>query len=59
MVEEGNAIAYALTLWGAEPREPVESLIRWSTPLMACGPSSGDRLQAEWLVVGLGCPVRR
>jgi hypothetical protein len=52
LAEEGNAIVYALTPWGAELREPIESLIRWSTPLMARGPD-GDRFHAEWLVVGL------
>ncbi|GAA4521318.1 winged helix-turn-helix transcriptional regulator [Actinoallomurus oryzae] len=52
LAEEGNAIVYALTPWGAELREPVEGLIRWSTPLMARG-SGGDRFQVEWLVVGL------
>jgi DNA-binding HxlR family transcriptional regulator len=53
LAEEANAIVYALTPWGAELREPIESLIRWSTPLMARG-SEGDRFHAEWLVVGLG-----
>ncbi|MFI7128896.1 winged helix-turn-helix transcriptional regulator [Nonomuraea sp. NPDC050153] len=52
LAEEGNAIVYALTPWGAELREPIEGLIRWSTPLMARG-SGGDRFHAEWLVVGL------
>jgi DNA-binding HxlR family transcriptional regulator len=50
--EEGNAMVYALTPWGAELREPVEGLIRWSTPLMARGPG-GDRFHPEWLLVGL------
>jgi DNA-binding HxlR family transcriptional regulator len=49
---EGNAIVYALTPWGAELREPIEGLIRWSTPLMTRGPG-GDRFRAEWLVVAL------
>jgi DNA-binding HxlR family transcriptional regulator len=49
---EGNAIVYALTPWGAELREPIEGLIRWSTPLMVRGPG-GDRFRAEWLVVAL------
>jgi DNA-binding HxlR family transcriptional regulator len=49
---EGNAIVYALTPWGAELREPIESLIRWSTPLMTNGPE-GDRFRAEWLIVAL------
>ena len=48
LAEEGNAITYALTPWGAELREPVESLIRWSTPLMTRGPG-GDLFRAEWL----------
>ncbi|MET9246757.1 helix-turn-helix domain-containing protein [Nonomuraea sp. NPDC003709] len=52
LAEEGNAIVYALTPWGAELREPVESLIRWSTPLMARGPG-GDRFHIEWLTVAL------
>ncbi|MGI5284003.1 winged helix-turn-helix transcriptional regulator [Nonomuraea polychroma] len=52
LAEEGNAIVYALTPWGAELREPIESLIRWSTPLMARGPG-GDHFRAEWLVVAL------
>ncbi|MFG2005020.1 winged helix-turn-helix transcriptional regulator [Spirillospora sp. NPDC048911] len=52
LAEEPNAIVYALTPWGAELREPVEGLIRWSTPLMARGPAD-DRFHAEWLVVGL------
>jgi DNA-binding HxlR family transcriptional regulator len=49
---EGNAIVYALTPWGAELREPIEGLIRWSTPLMTRGPGS-DRFRAEWLIVAL------
>jgi DNA-binding HxlR family transcriptional regulator len=52
LAEEGNAIVYALTPWGAELREPIEGLIRWSTPLMLRGPG-GDRFRAEWLVVPL------
>ena len=52
MAEEGNAIMYTLTPWGAELREPIESLIRWSAPLMARGPD-GDRFSADWLVVAL------
>ncbi|MGH3712266.1 MAG: winged helix-turn-helix transcriptional regulator [Micromonosporaceae bacterium] len=52
LAEKGNAVVYALTPWGAELREPIESLIRWSTPLMVRGPG-GDRFRAEWLVVPL------
>jgi DNA-binding HxlR family transcriptional regulator len=52
LAEEANAIMYALTPWGAELREPIEGLIRWSTPLMTRGPG-GDRFRADWLVVAL------
>jgi DNA-binding HxlR family transcriptional regulator len=52
LAEEASAIVYALTPWGAELREPIESLIRWSTPLMARG-QGGDRFHAEWLIVAL------
>lgn len=52
LAEEGNAVVYALTPWGAELREPVDGLIRWSTPLMTSGPGD-DRFHAEWLLVAL------
>ncbi|WP_158885172.1 winged helix-turn-helix transcriptional regulator [Amycolatopsis anabasis] len=52
LAEKGNVVVYALTPWGAELREPIESLIRWSTPLMVRGPG-GDCFRAEWLVVPL------
>jgi DNA-binding HxlR family transcriptional regulator len=52
LAEDSNAIAYALTPWGAELREPIEGLIRWSAPLMVRGPD-GDRFRAEGLVVAL------
>jgi DNA-binding HxlR family transcriptional regulator len=52
LAEEGNAVVYALTPWGAELREPIDSLIRWSTPLMVRGPGD-DHFRAEWLVVPL------
>src|SRR6266571_7030427 len=41
LADQGNAIVYALTPWGAELREPIEGLIRWSTPLSA--PFRGPR----------------
>src|SRR3954465_3833645 len=52
LAEEGNAIVYALTPWGAELREPIEGLTPWAPPLMARGPG-GDRFRAEWLVLAL------
>lgn len=52
IAEEGNSITYALTTWGTELREPIESLIRWSSPLMVRGPG-GDGFRSEWLLVAL------
>jgi DNA-binding HxlR family transcriptional regulator len=52
LAEGSNAIVYDVTPWGAELREPIESLIRWSTPVMARGPG-GDHFRAEWLVLAL------
>ncbi|MBO2447824.1 helix-turn-helix transcriptional regulator [Actinomadura barringtoniae] len=44
----GSVVEYALTPWGAELRQPIESLMRWSTPLMIRGPE-GDAFRLEWL----------
>lgn len=49
---EGSVVEYALTPWGAELREPIESLIRWSTPLMVRGPG-GDAFRPEWLALAV------
>jgi DNA-binding HxlR family transcriptional regulator len=54
---EGNAVVYALTPWGAQLREPVEGLIRWSSPLMMSGPG-GDSLQPRWLAIALPALLR-
>ncbi|MEV0251586.1 helix-turn-helix domain-containing protein [Nocardia sp. NPDC050712] len=48
----GSAVEYALTPWGAELRQPIESLIRWSTPLMVRGPG-GDSFRPEWLALAV------
>ncbi|WP_405498819.1 winged helix-turn-helix transcriptional regulator [Nocardia sp. NBC_00511] len=48
----GNVVEYALTPWGAELRQPIESLIRWSTPLMVRGPE-GDSFRPEWLTLAV------
>ena len=50
--EDGGAIEYALTPWGAQLREPIEGLIRWSSPLMVRGPE-GDHFNADWLLLAL------
>ncbi|MGY4101257.1 winged helix-turn-helix transcriptional regulator [Nocardia sp. R16R-3T] len=52
LADEGNAVTYALTPWGAGLREPIEGLIRWSAPLMAQS-LDGDRFRLEWLAVAL------
>jgi DNA-binding HxlR family transcriptional regulator len=52
LADEGNATIYALTEWGAQLREPIAGLIRWSTPLMIRGPQ-GDEFRAEWLLLAL------
>ncbi|MFF2084169.1 winged helix-turn-helix transcriptional regulator [Nocardia sp. NPDC058176] len=52
LADEGNAVEYALTPWGAELRGPIESLLRWSTPLMVRGPE-GDAFRPEWLALAV------
>lgn len=52
LFEGGDAVAYALTPWGAALREPVNALIRWSTPLMVRG-LDGDDFQPDNLLVAL------
>lgn len=49
---KGSVVEYVLTPWGAELRQPIESLIRWSTPLMIRGPE-GDSFRPEWLALAL------
>lgn len=48
----GNTVEYALTAWGAQLREPIEGLIRWSTPLMVSGPGN-DAFRPEWLALAV------
>lgn len=50
--DDSSAITYALTPWGAQLREPINGLIRWSTPLMTRGPE-GDEFRANGLLVAL------
>ena len=50
--DDASAITYALTEWGAQLREPINALIRWSTPLMIRGPES-DEFRPQWLLVAL------
>jgi DNA-binding HxlR family transcriptional regulator len=48
----GSVVEYALTPWGTELRQPIESLIRWSTPLMVRGPD-GDSFRPEWFTLAI------
>lgn len=48
----GNTVEYVLTPWGSELRAPIESLIRWSTPLMISGPGN-DAFRPEWLALAV------
>jgi DNA-binding HxlR family transcriptional regulator len=50
--DDSRAITYALTPWGAQLREPINALIRWSTPLMIRGPE-GDEFRPDGLLVAL------
>lgn len=45
-------VAYALTPWGEQLREPLMALAAWSAPLMARG-RQGDAFRPHWLVVPL------
>ncbi|AMU78160.1 winged helix-turn-helix transcriptional regulator [Mycobacteroides abscessus] len=49
---DSSAITYALTEWGGQLREPINALVRWSTPLMIRGPEN-DEFRPEWLLVAL------
>ncbi|PXX71643.1 HxlR family transcriptional regulator [Nocardia tenerifensis] len=48
----GSVVEYVLTPWGAELRQPIESLIRWSIPLMIRGPE-GDAFRPDWLALAV------
>jgi DNA-binding HxlR family transcriptional regulator len=50
--DDANAITYVLTEWGVQLREPINALIRWSTPLMIRGPE-GDEFRPDGLLVAL------
>src|SRR4051794_6313548 len=51
-VGEPSGVVYALTAWGEQLREPIEAMIRWSTPLMISGPGN-DTFSPRWLAVAL------
>ncbi|GAA2422737.1 winged helix-turn-helix transcriptional regulator [Mycolicibacterium llatzerense] len=50
---EGSVVEYTLTPWGAELRQPIEGLLRWSTPLMISGPAGSDSFRPEWLTLAV------
>ncbi|MDP8910268.1 MAG: helix-turn-helix transcriptional regulator [Chloroflexota bacterium] len=57
-VGDRGGVVYVLTPWGAQLREPVESLIRWSTPLMVSG-AGRDTFSPRWLAVALPALLHR
>ncbi|MEV6413622.1 helix-turn-helix domain-containing protein [Kribbella sp. NPDC051718] len=54
---EGGGVAYALTPWGEELREPMETLGRWGAPLLASG-RGDDAFQPRWLTLALPALLR-
>ena len=57
-VGEPSGVVYALTAWGEQLREPIEAMIRWSTPLMISGPGN-DAFSPRWLAVALPALLHR
>lgn len=55
--EPGTGTRYALTPRGAQLRDGVEALIRWSSPLMVSG-RAGQEARASWLAVALPALLR-
>lgn len=53
----GSGVAYGLTPWGQELREPMESLGRWGAPLLAAG-RGDDAFQPRWLTLALPALLR-
>lgn len=45
-------VLYGLTRWGAELKEPMESLGRWGAPLLATG-QGDDTFRPRWLTLAL------
>lgn len=52
-----GGVAYALTAWGAELREPMEALGRWGIPLLATGRGE-DAFRPRWLTLALPALLR-
>jgi DNA-binding HxlR family transcriptional regulator len=52
-LSETSGVVYTLTPWGSQLREPVEALVRWSSPLMVSGPRGDDAFEPRWLAVAL------
>lgn len=49
---EGARPVYELTEFGRGLREPIESLVRWSAPLMTSGPGD-DHADPRWLTIAV------
>lgn len=50
-------VLYGLTRWGAELKEPMESLGRWGAPLLATG-QGDDTFRPRWLTLALPAMLR-
>lgn len=57
-IAAAGSVVYALTPWGAQLREPIEALVRWSSPTMATGVRDDDTFDARWLAVALPALLR-
>jgi DNA-binding HxlR family transcriptional regulator len=56
-VGETSGIAYALTSWGSQLREPIEAFVRWGAPLMVSG-RGDDAFDPRWLAIALEALLR-
>lgn len=57
-ITTAGSVVYALTPWGAQLREPIEALVRWSGPTMATGVREDDTFDPRWLAVALPAILR-
>lgn len=53
-----GSVVYALTPRGAQLRDPIEALVRWSGPMMATGTREDDSFDPRWLAVALPALLR-
>ena len=56
-LDGSSGVVYALTPWGTQFRDTVDTLVRWSTPLIIPGLGT-DTFRPQWLVVALHALLR-